>query len=273
MTLDHRFAPMGGVRSTLTLAVAPIQYLVDLPVTVGRWFSESLATRRSLMDENARLRTEHLLLEAQVQKLEALQVENRRLRELLHAGGKVPSERVLVAELLAVDADPFSHQFIINKGSRNGVYPGQPLLDAHGVVGQVVEVGPVTSRALMITDSSHALPVQVNRNGVRALALGTGVIDRLELAHVPDTADIREGDLLVTSGLGGRFPRGYPVGRVEQVTHDPGQPYALVVARPKAQLDRIREVLLVWTMDEPVALPGTAAESSAGESAKGEGGS
>ncbi|RCX31100.1 rod shape-determining protein MreC [Thioalbus denitrificans] len=254
MTMDHRLAQMAHVRSALSLVLAPIQYLVNFPVVAGRWFTEGLSTRRDLIAENANLKAGQLLLRAQVQKLEALESENRRLRELLHSGSRIMSERVLIAELLAVDADPFTHQIVLNKGSRDGAFKGQPLLDSQGVMGQVVEVGPITSRALLITDASHAIPVQVNRNGIRAVALGTGAIDRLELAHVPDTADIRPGDLLITSGLGGRFPPGYPVGTVVEVTHDPGQAYALITARPSARLDRSREVLLVWprTQTAPV---------------------
>ena len=246
MTADHRLEQMHQVRSVLSLLVAPVQYLVNLPVVAGEWLSEGMATRRGLQTENANLKAQQLLLKAQVQKLESLEAENRRLRRLLDSGGPALSERVLIAELLAVDSDAFTHQIVLNKGSRNGIYEGQPLLDAYGVMGQVIDVGPITSRAVLITDASHALPVQVNRNGVRALATGTGNINQLELIYVPDTADIRRGDLLVSSGLGGRFPAGYPVGVVTDVQRDPGQAYARVRATATAHLDRSREVLLAW---------------------------
>jgi len=143
--------------------------------------------------------------------------------------------------------DPFSRRIVLNKGSREGVHEGQSLIDSRGVMGQVVHVGPFTSNALLITDPSHALPVQVNRNGLRAVAIGTGPLNRLRLSHVTNDADIAEGDTLVTSGLGGRFPRGYPVGRVVSIERDKGRPFASIVVEPSAELERNREVLLVWS--------------------------
>jgi rod shape-determining protein MreC len=142
--------------------------------------------------------------------------------------------------------DPYRHQIELNKGTLDHLFEGQPLLDSQGVMGQLIHVGPFTSTAMLITDPSHAIPVQVNRNGLRTIALGTGTIDRLELPHIPDNADIRVGDLLVTSGLGGRFPPGYPVAEVIDVEQDPGRAFSHVTARPRALLDRSREVLVVW---------------------------
>jgi rod shape-determining protein MreC len=138
------------------------------------------------------------------------------------------------------------HQLVLDKGADASVYLGQPLIDARGLMGQVVEVSRFTSRVLLITDATHSVPVQVNRNGVRAIAEGTGSLDRLEIHHVAATTDIREGDLLVTSGLGQRFPIGYPVATVTGVERDPGQPFARIAARPTAALDRVRHVLLVF---------------------------
>ncbi len=245
MTLDHRQQHLNTVRAVLDLAVTPLQYLVSLPAEAGRSLDEALASRQRLLEENADLRARALLLEARLQKLAALEAENRRLRELLDASFKV-GERVLIAELLAVDLEPFSQQVVLDKGGLRGVYVGQPLLDAHGVLGQVVSVSPLTSRAMLITDPSHAVPVRVNRNGLRAVAVGTGSPDRLEVPHLPNNADVRPGDLLVTSGLGGRFPAGYPVATVEQVERDPTRPFARVLARPTAHVERSQEVLLVW---------------------------
>jgi len=262
MTVDHRQNHLDGLRSALSVLVYPLQLLVDLPESAGGWFRETLASRRALAEENARLRTEHLILKAQLQKLEALEAENLRLRELLDSSFKV-GERVLIAELLSVDLDPWRHQILINKGSRDGVFVGQPLLDAQGVVGQVIAVTPFTATAMLITDPAHALPVQVNRNGLRSVALGIGSLERLSLPHIPNSADIAAGDLLVTSGLGGRFPPGYPVARVEEVTRDPGQSFARIYARPLAELDRAREVLLVWTRERA----GREAADAAGEPA------
>ena len=159
-------------------------------------------------------------------------------------------DKVLVAELMGISPDPLTHEVIIDRGRRDGVYRGQAVLDAFGLMGQVVEVHPSSSRVLLITDNSHALPVQINRNGVRAVAEGTGDLNRLRLRHVSNTTDIRAGDLLISSGLGERYPAGYPVAEVEEVVRDPGQSFATVIARPKAQLDRSRHVLLVFGTDD-----------------------
>ena len=169
-----------------------------------------------------------------------------RLRELLNSSALV-NEKVEVAELIGMDPNPFTHRIIINKGERDGVFLGQPVLDARGLMGQVVELMPYTSRVLLLTDTTHSIPVQVNRNGLRAIASGTGNPERLELRHVADTADIKEGDLLVSSGLGQRFPAGYPVATVKEVIHDSGQPFAIVRAVPTAALNRSRYLLLVFS--------------------------
>ncbi|MGE8387806.1 MAG: rod shape-determining protein MreC, partial [Pseudomonas sp.] len=187
-----------------------------------------------------------LLLQGRLQKLAALTEQNVRLRELLNSSALV-NEKVEVAELIGVDPNPFTHRILINKGERDGVFLGQPVLDARGLMGQVVELMPYTSRVLLLTDTTHSIPVQVNRNGLRAIASGTGNPERLELRHVADTADIKEGDLLVSSGMGQRFPAGYPVATVNEVIHDSGQPFAIVRAIPTAALNRSRYMLLVFS--------------------------
>ncbi len=249
MTIDHRQHHVETVRSALSVVVYPFQYLVNLPVEMGQWVVNSLVTRESLLKENARLREEHLLLSSKLQKFAALEVENQRLNELLESSFKV-GERVLVAELLAVELERFQRQIVINKGSREGAFNGQPVVDAAGIMGQIVHVGPFSSTVMLITDASHAIPVQVNRNGLRAVAIGTGATNNLELEYIPNNADIRVGDLIVSSGLGSRFPPGYPVGQVTRVAIDPGEPFAKVTAIPSAKLDRSREVLLVWPQDQ-----------------------
>lgn len=244
MTWDHRQSHLESVRGMLSLVVYPLQFIVNLPATSGRWFRESLATRRELQEQNASLHTQQLLFKARLQKLESLESENIRLRELLDSSFQVDAS-VLVAELMAVDLDPYKHQVGLNKGDVHEIYIGQPVLDGHGVMGQIVHVSLVTSIAMLITDPDHAIPVQVNRSGLRTIALGTGSLHHLELRHIPNNADIRPGDLLTTSGLGGTFPPGYPVAEITSVVHDPGQSFALVTATPRAHLDRSREVLLV----------------------------
>lgn len=246
MTVDHRQHHLESVRAVLSLAVSPLQYLLGLPIGAGHWLGDALTSRESMQEENAQLRSQQLLQSARLQKMAALEAENSRLRALLDSSFKV-GERVLVAELLEVDFDPFSQEIVINKGSHHGVVDGQPIVDAEGVMGQVVHVAPFTSAAMLITDPSHAIPVAVNRNGLRAIAMGTGSADRLDIPHLPLNADIQEGDLLVTSGLGGRFPPGYPVAVVEKVARNSGQSFAEVTARPTAHLEQSREVLLVRT--------------------------
>ncbi len=245
MVMDHRQQHMENVRSVLTTAIYPIQYLINLPAGVGEWLTESLSTRQTLIEQNNSLRAQQFLFNTQLQKLDALAAENMRLRALLDSSINV-SDRVLIAELLSVDMKPFTQQVVISKGARHDVYRDQPILDASGILGQVVHVTPLNSTAMLITDPSHALPVQVNRNGQRAIAMGTGEPNRLELPHLPNNADIEVGDLLVTSGLGGRFPPGYPAARVTLVTRNPGQPFAEVQAEPTGKLESAREVLLVW---------------------------
>lgn len=245
MVMDHKYKSLESVRDALSLLVYPIQLVVELPGAMSDWFNESLATRRKLQEEIDSLRTQYFMQQAQMQKFSALQEENIRLRELLDSSFEI-GEKVLIAELMSVNLDPYKHQVMINKGELHDIYPGQPLVDAEGVMGQVVHAGPYSSTAMLITDTSHAIPVQVNRNGLRSIALGSGTINRLELPYIPNSADIQPGDLLITSGLGGRFPPGYPVATVTAVQHDPGNAFASVVATPLAHLNRSREVLLIW---------------------------
>ncbi|MFC1772228.1 rod shape-determining protein MreC [Pseudomonadota bacterium] len=267
MTIDHRQHHLDSMRSFLSVVVYPLQWLVDLPDTSSEWFRESLSTRRELQEENASLRTQQLMLNTQLQKLESLEAENRRLRALLDSSFQVGTRHMLIAGLLSVDMDPYRHQIEVNKGSLDHLFEGQPLLDSQGVMGQLIHVGPLTATAMLITDPSHAIPVQINRTGLRTIALGTGSIDRLELPHIPTNADVRIGDLLISSGLGGRFPPGYPVAEVINVEQDPGNTFSEVSARPRAHLDRSREVLLVWPPELPNPDPriGTSAETNVSE--------
>ncbi len=244
---DHRHGHLDTLRSALSVVVYPLHYVASLPDALGRLVTGRLAKEEELRQANAALRHENLVLKGRLQQFEALEAENMRLRDLLGSSFKI-GDRVLIAELLSVDLDPYRQQVLVNKGTTSGVFVGQPVLDANAVMGQVVRADPLSSTVLLITDAAHSLPVQINRNGLRTVASGTGLIDRLELPHLPKNADVREGDLLVTSGLGGHFPPGYPVARVAEVRREPGKPFATVVASPAARLDRSREVLLVWTL-------------------------
>lgn len=246
MVVDARFALLKPVRSQMSLVLMQSYWITDLPQRVWQGVASQFGSRTELIAENEKLKTEALLLQGRLQKLAALTEQNVRLRELLNSSTLV-NEKVEVAELIGMDPNPFTHRILINKGERDGVFLGQPVLDARGLMGQVVELMPYASRVLLLTDSTHSIPVQVNRNGLRAIASGTGNPERLELRHVADTADIKEGDLLVSSGLGQRFPAGYPVATVKEVIHDSGQPFAIVRAVPTAALNRSRYVLLVFS--------------------------
>ncbi|MCB1734084.1 MAG: rod shape-determining protein MreC [Gammaproteobacteria bacterium] len=254
MTADHRLNYLGSVRSALSLLLYPLQVVAAFPPTAWDWFNENMASRERLLEQNQTLRSSHLQLEVRMQRYAALEAENQRLREMLGSTTHVRG-RMLVAELVSVDLDPYRHEVLINKGLGDDLFEGQPVLDARGVMGQVVHVGPLTSTVLMITDPSHALPVQVNRTGERTVAVGTGDLRLLRLPYLPNNADIREGDLLVTSGLGDRFPAGYPVGVISHISHDLGEPFARVDAQPTAFLGRVREALLVWPPESSKRLP------------------
>ena len=244
MSVDHRAGHLESVRGLISTALYPLQLAIHLPIRAGEWLSEQISTRGMILAENAQLREEQLRLRSRLERLEMLEAENRRLRNLLGSSEKV-AERVLIAELMSVDMDPFSRRVVLNKGVRDGVSPGQPLIDSNGIMGQIIHAGPFSSSALLITDPNHALPVQVHRNGQRAIALGTGPLNLLKLIHVPHSADVRVDDRIVTSGLGNRFPPGYPVGKVVKVRSDQGRPFAEIHVQPSAMLERTREVLLV----------------------------
>lgn len=246
MVVDARFTLLHPLRAQLGLIVEPVYWVGRLPVLVWESATQELSTRNELAAENEKLKAEQLMMQRRLQKLAALTEQNVRLRELLNSAALVDDD-VLATELIGIDPNPFTHRILIDKGEKDGVVLGQPVLDARGLMGQVVEVMPYTSRVLLLTDTTHSIPVQVNRNGLRAIASGTGNPERLELRHVADTADIKEGDLLVSSGLGQRFPAGYPVAMVSEVIHDSGQPFAIVRAVPTATLNRSRYMLLVFT--------------------------
>lgn len=251
IVLDQRTPWAEPVRHVLAYLTAPIHYVAHLPVDSGQWLTEQAQSRSSLMEENQRLQRQSLILEQKVQRLAVLEAENVRLRELLNSSADLDAN-VLVAEIIGVDPDPNRQELVINKGTGSDVFRGQAVLDAQGLIGQVVDAGPLSSRVLLLTDASHAMSVQVNRNGVRAVLAGNGQTG-LRLLYVPDTADIEEGDLLVSTGLGQRYPRGYPVGTVTSVRHQSGAPYADITALPTARIDRASHVLLVQPTQTPAS--------------------
>lgn len=255
-----RWEWLDEMQARFSIAATPFYWLADIPARIGGWGGDNLRDRGSLIQENELLRKENLILQAKVAQMASLNAENTRLRALLNSSTHL-DDSVLIAELIGASPDPLRHLVIIDKGSEAGVFEGQAVIDAQGLVGQVVEVSAWYSRVLLITDVSHAVPVQVNRNGVRAVADGGGRIDELTLSHVAATTDIVVGDLLVTSGLGGVFPAGYPVAVVSAVEEDPGSPFLQVKARPLAQLDRSRHLLLIFSgRDGQAPAPGTDAD-------------
>lgn len=248
MVVDHRDNHLDTVRKAIGATVYPLRVVVDTPVSAWRWINDAAATRNELQLENSRLNTERLITRARLQRYSSLEAENARLRAMLEARSQV-HERVRVAEIMSVSSDPFRHVLVVDKGTRDNVFDGQAVIDAEGIVGQIIEAGLMSSQAMLISDPGHDLPVEVNRNGLRTIARGTGEYDRLDLPFLPNNADIEPGDLLVTSGRGGAFPAGYPVAIVESVTRIPQEPFAAVTATPAAALNQVREVMLIWSTE------------------------
>ena len=262
MTADHRWHSLEFVRSTLSSVIYPLQYSIDLPIQLFYWVDESISSQQDLLEKNREFEVRHLENRVQLQKLDIIEKENDRLRKLLSATPKT-TERLLISEIINVDLDPYKQLILLNKGSSSDVYQGQPIIDAFGIMGQIVHVGLMSSTAMLITDASHAIPLQINRNGLRAIAYGSGKIDQLNLRYLPHNVDIKVGDLLITSGLGGTFPANFPVAIISKVERPAGEPFADIEAVPHAQLDKSREVLLVWRNEPELIDEGT--EGTAGD--------
>jgi len=246
MMADHRWQHLETVRGNIeSYIIYPLRYTINLPSQFIRWSDESLSARQDLLDEKHKLEEQRLRARVNLQKLSVLEKENARLRKMLSAQTKI-GELVLVAEILSIDLDPYKQQVILNKGRKHEVYIGQSIIDAHGVMGQIVHLGEYSSTALLVSDPSHAIPVQVNRSGLRSTAFGTGNSQLLELRYIPHNADLKIGDQIFSSGLGGRFPPNYPVGEIVSIERPIGESFSTVLAEPIAHLDRSREVLLVW---------------------------
>jgi len=262
MGIDHRMQYLQGVRAALSVVTTPLYYVAQLPADLISGTAEHLASREHLLAENTLLKDENQKLRGRMLRFESLEAENIRLRGQLGATLRL-GDRVSLAEIAAVDLDPYKHQLLINKGTLAGVFPGQAVVDSRAVMGQVTHVSPFTANVLLITDTRHSLPVKVLRNGLRTIAVGTGKTDRLELPYVLPNADIKEGDLLVTSGLGEHFPPDYPVARVVSVDTSRTGLFGRVIAEPLAKLGRAQEVMLVWSITpNRTALADTQAQES-----------
>jgi rod shape-determining protein MreC len=245
MLLDARGHHLERIRAGLTVLFAPIQLVAAIPIRAGGWMVDFVRGDRALQEEVEKLRAERPVLMAKLERYDALEAENAHLRELLGSSALV-AEKAVAAELLEVASEPFRRTLIIAKGEKDGLYVGQPVIDAYGIRGQVSEVGMLQSKVILITDPGHAIPVQVNRNGLRAIAFGTGAPDSVSIRYLTASADIKVGDLLVSSGIGGGFPFGYPVAKVANIVNNPNESFLDITATPVAQLSHNREVLLIW---------------------------
>jgi rod shape-determining protein MreC len=255
MIVDKRYDHLGSIRRWLSIVAYPVQVAVASPFEGWHWFREVVSTRDALRSDKTRLEAELRLAQFRLQRYEALEAESQRLRALRDSTAEV-TDRFVVGDVMDVDLDAFRERVLVDKGARDGVFVGQAVLDAGGVFGQVSRVGELTAEVILISDAAHAIPVQVNRNGLRTIAVGTGDVGRLKLPYLPTSAGVVAGDLLVTSGLGGVFPAGYPVGTVAEVKRDPAQSLADVDVKPAAALDRSRELMFVWLKaQQPAVAP------------------
>ena len=246
MVLDHRGGYLDTTRVWLGTAVNPLYTVVQAPIDIWNWLTGSFSDRSRLRTENEQLSEDLRVARVKLLQFDSLSEENRRLRAIREASKDI-GDRTLIAEIIRVDVDPFRHRVRINKGSNDGVFKEQPVLDAFGIIGQVTRVYRSTAEVILISDNEHAVPVQVNRNGIRTIAVGTGDIHRLSLPYLTVESDVKAGDLLVSSGLDGIFPAGYPVATILKVERDSAETFAVVDAKPLAELDRSREVLLLWS--------------------------
>lgn len=249
MVADNQFNSFTSARLFLNSLMSPLQYIANLPGFMLDTSAEQFTSHRQLIDENRRLTRQMLLASEKLQRFEIMQQENQTLRELLDAQVS-PKIRKIVAELMSVDRNLYSQQIVINKGAIDGVTLSQPIIDDSGIVGQVMEVGTTNSRVLLITDVTHSIPVRSLRNDIRFIATGAGGQSDLFLEHVAHSVDIEKGDILVSSGLGGVFPDGYPVATVSYVNKDERQEFSQIIAEPLAELDRIKYVLLLEQLDQ-----------------------
>jgi rod shape-determining protein MreC len=252
--IDKRYSNLVRIRQWLSVIVYPMQVAVASPFEGWDWFRDSVTTRGALRADKTKLEAELRMAQFRLQRYEALEAESQRLRALRDATATV-TDRFVIGDIMNLDLDAFRERVTVDKGAGDGVFVGQAVVDSGGVFGQVARVGQLTSEVILISDAAHAIPVQINRNGLRTIAVGTGEVGRLKLPYLPTSADVVAGDLLVTSGLGGGFPPGYPVGTVAEVRRDPAQSLADVNVKPAAALDRSRELMFVWLKPQVAELP------------------
>jgi rod shape-determining protein MreC len=254
MVLDRRGGWLTHARYYLSAAAYPLQLAVSSPGQAWNWTQESLTARETLEAQNAALRQRNRELSVKAMRFEALERENAELRGLRAALPAV-ADHWMAAEVVDVELNGLRQRLLINRGAHNGVFRGQAVLDSFGLLGQTTRVSPWSSEVILVTDPEHAVPVEIERTGVHTIAVGSGDPDSLALPYLPANADVKPGDLLLTSGLGGVFPQGYPVARIADVRHDTAQPLAQIRAIPLARLSALHEVMLVWFQDQHPAAP------------------
>ena len=262
MLLDVRTQQLQKIRVGLTVLFSPIQLIAAVPVRIGGALVDFVRGDQALHAELERLQTQQPQLMARLQRYEAIEAENAHLRALLGTSALV-ADKAVAAELRVVASEPFRRTIVIAKGEKDGLYLGQPVIDAYGIRGQVSEVGVLQSKAILITDPGHAVPVQVNRNGLRAIAFGTGAPDTVSIRYLTASADIKEGDLLISSGIGGGFPFGYPVAKVKKIVANPNESFLDIVATPVALIGHDKEVLLIWPSQKVLPPPEPAKPAAA----------
>ena len=272
MVLDHRGGYLSEVRRLAGFAAEPLYWVAATPGRLVGAARKSVADRSELTAQNAELRERLMVTTAQLGRLQAVQRENQRLRQLLD-GAEAQRLDVQLVGIADVDLDPFRHRVLLDQGSLRGIRSGQALIDANGAVGQVIDVTPLNATAMLISDPSHAVPVRVVRSGVRSIAFGTGRVDQLRLPNLPPSADVQVGDELVTSGFGGIFPAGLALGKVVSIGPDDTNLFVEAEVEPAARLDRSGELLLVWNTpaDEsgpPEAPPATPEAEPVGKNAE-----
>lgn len=241
---DQRNNYLSILRNSIAIAIYPLQSAVEIPSRLTDWFDLRIKSKEILIKENQNLLSQQKINSSILQRYESLEQENERLKQILNAASNLDN-KVEITRIISVNVNPYRHTIVIDKGERDGVYEGQVLLDADGVIGQILHTNFLTSEAILISDSDHALPVEINRNGLRTIVLGNGSYTKLDVPYIPNNADIEIGDLLVTSGLGGKFPSGYPVAKVDFIESDLSEQFYKVSAKPIAHLNQVREIMLL----------------------------
>ena len=241
---DQRNNYLSILRNSIAIAIYPLQSAVEIPSRLTDWFDLRIKSKEILIKENQNLLSQQKINSSILQRYESLEQENERLKQILNAASNLDN-KVEITRIISVNVNPYRHTIVIDKGERDGVYEGQVLLGADGVIGQILHTNFLTSEAILISDSDHALPVEINRNGLRTIVLGNGSYTKLDVPYIPNNADIEIGDLLVTSGLGGKFPSGYPVAKVDFIESDLSEQFYKVSAKPIAYLNQVRELMLL----------------------------